>query len=255
MDNTFSTPGVTVGIDTRLLDGLKGGIALGYATDRTTIGSNGTRSDGKSLSVALYASYNPFPNAYLDMIGGYGHATFDSLRYSSPGNVFLKGNRGAYEWFGSATASYEHKGDHWMLAPFGRLDAVRMTFDPYSETGSSFWALNFQRMTTSAVRAALGVRVSHDVPVDWGRLKLNANVEDDYRLSGDYRQALGYADLVGGPLYSVAGAATSTNQIAGGLGLSAQIGAVNVDAKYQLSVGSRWKVESQTVSGGIRIAF
>ena len=110
-------------------------------------------------------------------------------------------------------------------------------------------------MTTSAVRAALGVRVTHELPVDWGRLRLNANVEDDYRLSGNYSQALGYADLVSGPLYSVAGAAISTNQIAGGLGLSAQIGNVNVEAKYQLSVGGGLKVELQTVSGGIRIAF
>lgn len=254
-ENSFTTPGVTVGIDARVMEHLKAGIAVGYASDKATIGDDGTRSDGKSISVAVYGSYNFYPSTFLDVIAGYGHENFASLRNSSDGGVFLQGERGGYQWFGSATLSNEIKSDAWLVAPYGRVDAVRWTLDPYTETGSSTWALSYQGMSTTAVRAALGLRMSYDVPVDWGKLTLDGNLEDVYRLSGDYNQVLGYADLTGSSPYSVAGSANSTNQVTGGLGVTAKLGAVNLRAKYMLSLGSNWHAQSQSVTGSIGLTF
>jgi len=254
-ENSFTTPGVTVGIDARVMKHLKAGIAVGYASDKTTIGDDGTRSDGKSVSVAVYGSYNFYPSTFLDVIAGYGHENFDSLRNSSDGGVFLQGARGGYQWFGSATLSNEIKSDAWLFAPYGRVDAVRWTLDPYTETGSSTWALSYQGMSTTAVRAALGLRMSYDVPVDWGKLSLDGDFEDVYRLSGDYNQVLGYADLTGGPSYTVAGSANSTNQVTGGLGITAKVGAVSLRAKYMLSLGSEWHAQAQSVTGSVGLTF
>jgi outer membrane autotransporter protein len=254
-DNSFTTPGVTVGIDARLMEHLKAGIALGYASDKTTIGDDGTRSDGKSVSIALYGSYALLPSTFLDVIGGYGHETFDSLRDSTDGDVFLNGSRSGSEWFGSATLSNEIKSGDWQFDPYGRVDAVHWTLDPYTETGSSTWALSYQGMSTTAVRAALGLRVDYSVPVDWGRLTIDADLEDAYRLSGDYDQGLTYADLPSGPFYSVTGAANATNQVTGGLGITAKLGTVNLRARYLLSLGSDWHAQTQSFTGGVGLAF
>ncbi|MBZ9809916.1 MULTISPECIES: autotransporter domain-containing protein [unclassified Mesorhizobium] len=250
-ENSFSTPGLTAGIDTQVMKHLKAGIAIGYASDKTTIGDDGTRSDGKSISVALYGSYNFLPSTFLDVVGGYGHANFDSERYSSDGDVLLKGARGGEEWFGSAALSREFKSGAWLVSPFGRVDAVHWKLDSYAETGSSTWALNYDSMNTTSVRTALGLNMSYDIPVDWGKLSLDAAFEDSYRLSGDYNQILNYADLTTGPFYSVTGEANSTNQVTTGLGLSAKVGTINMRAKYQLSFGNGWRVENQNFIGSV----
>ena len=55
----FSTDGTSVGMDRRFNDKLTLGMGLGYARDKTDIGTDGTKSKASGASVALYGSYQP----------------------------------------------------------------------------------------------------------------------------------------------------------------------------------------------------
>lgn len=70
--NRFSTSGVTAGPDARLADNLIVGLALGFGTDRTDIGQDGTPSTSRDISGTVYASYKPFEAWFIDaMFGSY----------------------------------------------------------------------------------------------------------------------------------------------------------------------------------------
>ena len=254
VDGEFHTSGITFGIDGKVRDGLRAGIALGYAKDRTSIGTDPTRSDANGFSASVYASYRVRPSTFLDLIGGFGHASLDSLRYSSPGSVTLQGSRGARQIFGSASLTLERKMGTTTVAPYGRLDAIRSTLDPYSETGSSLWALSYQRTTSTAISGSAGVRATQDIPVSWGTLSVTARVEDRARLHGSYTQQLSYADLVGGSVYSVTDQSLSNNVVLGGLGLRGTRHSVGFQAEYEFSSASGGGY-AQTLRLGMRLPF
>lgn len=253
-DDRFTTSGVTVGVDRKIRSSLTIGLALGYATDETRIGTDGTKSRAREASVSAYASYRVLPALFLDMMGGYGHASLDSVRYSSPGKVYLQGSRGAKQLFGSVALTYEKKLARLRLAPYGRLDIIHSVLDAYSETGSPFWALSYQQMTTTALSGAIGFRATYVIPVAWGRLAVTGRVEDRARLQGSYNQPLSYADLVGGTVYDAFGQGLSSNQATFGIGLDGSVDGVRFGAEYQLSAGSLGDVV-HTFRGGIRVPF
>ncbi len=55
----FSTDGVTVGADRRFSDTLVLGVGLGFARDKSSIGTDGTQSRATGTSGAFYGSYQP----------------------------------------------------------------------------------------------------------------------------------------------------------------------------------------------------
>ncbi|WP_097459084.1 Ig-like domain repeat protein [Mangrovitalea sediminis] len=253
-DHSFTTSGVTLGIDGKIRDRLQSGLAVGYASDKTIIGSDGTHSNARAVSAALYASYHALPSTFLDAIIGYGNATLSSERYSSAGNVFLHGSRNAKLLFGSAALSIDKKWDSLQLAPYLRLDAVHMMLAPYTETGSTLWALSYQQMTTNAVSGAIGSRATYGIPVSWGRLSVAARLENRSRLKGSYNQQLSYAQLLGGTVYTVTDQGLSSNQIVSGIGLRVLTDRVSVQADYQLSA-SGGQVEEQSIFGKVSLPF
>ena len=253
VDNSFTTPGVTIGLDTTFIKGVKAGFAVGYGRDKTLIGSDGTRSEGHQVSGAIYASLRLAPDTFLDMIGGYGSGSFDSRRYSSLGGVYLRGRRNASEFFGLAQLSKDIKFGQWTISPFTGVDAVRMTLNSYAETGSSFWALKYDASSSTAVRGNIGLRTRYDVPVSWGRLALTAGASDSIRLTGKYDQALSYADLTGGQLYTIVGEGISSNQLGVNLGVDMTFENFNLGAQYQATAGGG--IVTHAVSAHLGFSF
>ena len=79
-DNRFTSSGLTLGLDRRILDGVKAGAAIGFGVEHTDIGSDGSRIDARSFDAMLYASWRFLPHTYLDVVGGYGALRFDNKR-------------------------------------------------------------------------------------------------------------------------------------------------------------------------------
>ncbi len=253
-DDRFRTEGVTVGFDARWSARFKSGIAVGFGKDNTDIGSNGSTSDAKNLTVSAYGDLRVLPRTYLDLIGGYGRGAFDTHRFATGGGVFVNGSRDTEQWFGSIGLTANQKWSGFKFAPYARVDAEKLQFDPYTETGSPIWALSYQGMDTTVVSGVVGLRTGYDFPVSWGTFGVRAGVEDTFRIAGDYKQRLGYADLTAGPVYSISDQAVSDNQITGNVGLNAGFNGVNLDARYWLS-GSDAGIQSQAVSLGVDLPF
>ncbi len=252
--NTFVTSSLTVGFDHAFQDGWHTGIALGYGWDSTLVGTNGSRTNGSSISASLYSSYRFTPDIFLDVSGGFGYSSFTSKRYSTVGAVFLTGNRTGYEVFGSATLTSEQTFGGLTLAPYGGINAVHSVLNPYTETGSSVWALSYQTATVNSVDAVAGLRATLDIPVNWGSLSLNGHIEATRSFGGLFSQTLGYADLGNGSSYTLIGGLTRAGQGRGGLAVAAQMGGFDLNLGYDFTL-SGLQLQSQTLSGGLLFAF
>src|SRR5262249_37434284 len=73
----FTTGGLTMGADGRFSNSLIVGVAVGYGSDSTSIGGDGTRLDAHNLNAMAYASYQPFDGWFFDAVLGYGSLDFN----------------------------------------------------------------------------------------------------------------------------------------------------------------------------------
>lgn len=84
--------GVSTGVDYRFTPTVTAGVGMGFGRDVSDIGDTGTRSNGRSLSTALYASYHP-DAVFVDGLLGYSRLDFDSKRHVSETDVYARGSR------------------------------------------------------------------------------------------------------------------------------------------------------------------
>ena len=106
----YVSTGISAGVDYWFSPAFTGGFGIGYGHDKSSIGNNGTMSDGVSYSAALYGSWHPSRHTFLDAVIGYGIMNFDSDRYVTGSNEeFAAGSRNGHQIFGSVTSGYEYK--------------------------------------------------------------------------------------------------------------------------------------------------
>jgi outer membrane autotransporter protein len=185
------------------------------------VGTDGTKSDSYAYNATLYASYRFLPHTFLDAIAGYGRMNFTLSRWSSDGDLFLAGNRGGSDVYGSLVLTQVFKWDAWKLSPYTRLDVVHIDLDAYSETGSSIWDLSYNELSSTTVSAVLGTRVAYTIPERWGLLIPTARFEYSHALTGAYNQTMSYTGLPG-TNYIVSATPVANDLFTGGLGLRAE---------------------------------
>ncbi len=255
-DNRFTSSGLTLGFDRRIVDGLKVGAAVGLGFEHSDIGTDGSRIDARNYDAAVYASWRFLPHTYLDVAGGYGSLRFDNKRWSNDGNVMLTGVRTGRDVFGTVGVTNVSKWDSWKISSYGRLDIVRAALDGYGETGSSIWALSYDRMNTTSVASVIGGRLAYPMLQSWGVLTPIARAEWRHAFDGGYVQSLNYVDLVGlASGYTLSGTSTARDTLTGGLALRADVGsALSLDLEYLLT-SSVSGIESQRVRGAMKYGF
>ena len=255
VDNRFTTSGVSVGIDTKFMDGLKGGVAFGLGSDRTRVGLSGTRSDSNFYSATAYASWKMLPQVFLDGTAGFGSASFDTRRFIPAESLFVTGKRDGTEIFGSLALTSEQKWGALKLAPYARVDVMRIMLGHSTETGSAIWALNYARLNQTSVTGVLGLRGQYPVEMSWGVLTPTSRLEYRHAFDQSFRQVLNYADQTAGPYYTLTGQARSRDLFAAALGLQAKtFGNVTASFDWQLGVAAQ-KVQSQTLRALLSVGF
>ncbi|MDI3563428.1 Ig-like domain repeat protein [Bradyrhizobium sp. Arg816] len=255
-DNRFTSSGLTLGFDRTITDGLKAGAAFGLGFDHNKIGTDGSRIDARSFNATIYASWNFLPHTYLDVAGGYGWLRFDGKRWSNDGNVMLDSQRAGSQLFGTVGVSHVSRWEGWKLSSYGRFDVVNATLNTYNETGSSQWALSYDRMNTTSVAGVLGGRLAYPILQSWGVLTPAVRAEWRHAFDGGYVQGLNYVDLVGLTSgYALSGTSTARDTMTGGLSLRADVGnALSLDLEYLLT-SSLNGVESQRLRGAMKYGF
>jgi outer membrane autotransporter protein len=239
---SFTTAGVSAGFDYRFAPSFTVGLGAGYGRDTSQIGGNGTRSNAETANLALYGSWRPAPGIFVDGVAGWGYLWFNSQRFVVDDAEFVSGSRTGNQAFGSLTASYEFRGDGWLVSPYARVNGAWLALDAFSETGGS-GALSFFDQQARFLTGVLGLRGKTTVLTDFGVVSPRMRVEYLHDALGTSAVSLRYADTLTGPTYGFTTAPTERDRIAVGLG--AELGlteAWRLDADYQYDtdfVGAR----------------
>jgi uncharacterized protein YhjY with autotransporter beta-barrel domain len=214
----FSTDGLTAGADRRFGDRLALGIGLGYARDRTEIGVDGTMSRATGSSIALYGSFQPTRNTYIDGLLGYGVLDFDTVRFVPSVSDFARGSRDGNQLFGSIAAGYEHHGEGLLLSPYGRLDFARDRLKQYMESGAGVNALTYfeQKLPTLAFSLGLRAESAHETSFGWALPRLRVELRHDFERNRE--ATFVFADTPAGPGFSVTPAGSKRNSLLVGFG-------------------------------------
>jgi uncharacterized protein YhjY with autotransporter beta-barrel domain len=195
VDIDHTTIGISGGFDYRFSDSFVAGLGIGYGRDRTDIGNNGTESEAQAFSAAVYSSFEPFENFFLDGLVGGGTLNFDSRRFVTANGEFATGERSGTQVFGSLTAAYEIREETWLVSPYGRLEFSRSWLDGYSESGGGIYGLTYGSQTVDTFSGVLGIRANKSFEMDWGVLKPGLRAEYVHDFEGSSRVRMGYTDI------------------------------------------------------------
>jgi uncharacterized protein YhjY with autotransporter beta-barrel domain len=214
----FGTDGVTLGVDRRFGERVALGLAAGFARDESKIGSSGTRNRTRGASVAGYGSFQAGPRTFIDALLGYGKLDFDSDRHVTALDEFARAGRKGRQLFGSVAGAYEWRRDNLLVSPYGRIDFSRDRLDAVTETGAGSYALAYAAQDQRVTQAALGVRAESRHETEFGFAQPRARIEYRRDFGGERHASLSYADLVGGPEYTISTAGASRNALLLGVG-------------------------------------
>jgi uncharacterized protein YhjY with autotransporter beta-barrel domain len=214
----FSTEGVSVGIDRRFNDRLILGLGIGHARDETDIGTQGSRSKAKGTSVAVYGSYQPTRNTFVDGVVGVGKIDFDGDRYVESVEEFARSRRKSDQFFASIGAGYEYRSEGWLLSPYARLDLSRDKLKQATESGAGLNALTFNAQSVKQSQLALGLRFSSQHEANFGLVRPRVRVEYRHEFEKEGTASIAYADQFAGLQYSVAPVTGKRNYLVFGVG-------------------------------------
>ena len=152
------------------------------------------------------------------MMVGFGTIDMDSQRYVPEIGQFGTATRKVDQVFGSIAGGYEWRQDGILVSPYGRLDFTQDKFKTASESGADQYNLTFQGQTQKGTAGAVGLRAESQHETDYGRAIPRIRVEYRREFQDDRTTVLNYADLFGGPEYSVTSKGTSRNALLLGIG-------------------------------------
>lgn len=207
-DSRFTTQGVTAGLDVRVNEQLIVGGGLGYGEDKTRIGDNGSMSRGKATTGALYASWRPANDWFVDGVIGLTDLDFDSRRWV----VGLLGQAGGY-------ADGERSGDvRFASAAFGRtlrrqglaadlyvrMEGRDIALDGFTETSGGLSALAWDAIDQSGLSVNLGASWRWVIESRrFGVLRPTVRLEWSHELEDIEIQGVRYADWAASPTYLI----------------------------------------------------
>lgn len=199
LDLDYTLVGVSGGIDYRFSERFVAGFGVGYGRDRTDIGGNGTENRANACSAAVYGSFKPIDNFFIDALVGGSILDFDSTRFITADGSLTDGKRDGHQLFGSLTAAYEFRQEAWLVSPYGRMEMSRSWLDGYAEEGGSIYRLTYGDQTVDTVTGVVGLRANYAIDYTWGRLTPGVRAEYAHDFQGSSRAAMGYSALGGLP--------------------------------------------------------
>jgi len=231
----FTTDGVSFGADRRISGKLAAGVGVGFARDRTDIGSDGSKSRAQGASVAAYASYHPTANTFVDGLFGAGSLDFKAERYVAPIDAFASGDRSGRQLFASLAAGYEFRDTGILLSPYARLDYSSDRLNQSTESGAGQYALTYFAQTTPSLQGVVGLRTEALQQTSYGWATPRARIEYRREFQGEREATLAYADLVGGPRFAFTTSGLARNVLMVGLGADfIRRGGLTIGLDYQL---------------------
>ncbi|WP_105638313.1 autotransporter domain-containing protein [Cronobacter dublinensis] len=247
--------GVSTGVDYRFTPDVTAGVGLGFGRDVSDIGDTGTRSNGQSMSTALYASYHP--NAvFVDGLLGYSRLDFDSKRDVSETDAVARGSRGGRQFFGALASGYEFRSPQSLVSPYGRVQVSQTRLEGYTESDAGMYNLAFAPQRFSQVTGSAGLRAERRLPVTWGAVRLQSRVEYSRLMNDTGSARVGYAD-VGNDTWRMSLYEQNRQSLSLGAGLDVQLpNGVTPGIAYQGTLGLDDRgSRAQTIMARMNVAF
>lgn len=167
-----STWGLTMGADTRLLQGTVVGAAVSYA--KTTLDQRdfltGSGNEVDNYQVIGYANHD-FGTWYVDGMLSYGQQRYKSHRDTNVTGVAKANYDGDMTSVRVAAGKPLQLNEKLTATPFASLEYSRMTQNGYQENGAS--VLNLTVSATSAERTRSGLGVSLAGEANWGSTRVH----------------------------------------------------------------------------------
>lgn len=242
----FESDGLSLGVDRRIREDLVVGLGLGWGRDDNDVGDDGSRLDGESKALAVYASWHPGERGFLDVVLGRQSLEFDLRRYVTATGGLVSGRREGDQWFASVSAGAEFDTGSLRTTPYARLDALRTELDAYTETGDPVWALAYGPMDIKHTVISGGVRLEGFHDLGWAALSPQLRFEYQRLLEGRGEGWLRYADLPGGTAFNAVGLESDRNRFV--LGLGARL-ATETGWIWQLELGGELDGDGQATTG------
>ena len=247
--------GLTAGVDTTFMQGVKGGFAVSYSGGTSDIADDGSRMNSHGITGSIYGSWRVKDRVFLDGLLGYGDMAFSSRRYQANAAGLLAGERRGKLLFGSLALSYDAAMGPLKFSPYGRLDLMNATLNAYAETGDANWALTFDKANLSSQSLALGLRGAYGIEQPWGLLSPTWRLEYRRLMSGELTQAMGYA-AQSSDAYALTTAPADRDMVSASLGLKAKgAGDVTGSLEYLLSGGIKGGLQGQGLRGAVQVGF
>ncbi|MCK0208669.1 putative Ig domain-containing protein [Starkeya koreensis] len=256
LDISQTLIGLSAGVDVQVQPGLIAGIGFGFGRYAAEIGANGTETEGMAFSSALYASYNPVGNIFIDGLLGYAYLDFDSDRYVTDTGDMAAGSRNGNQLFGSITAAYELRHETLLVSPYGRVEMTWSKLEGFTETDAGVYNLVYGEQTFSTLAGVLGLRAEYAMPTQWGLLTARGRVEYAHNFTQSDAAELGYADLANGLPYAVVIDPLASDYLTLGLGLDLRAAdGTQFGLAYQGMSGLGGDQQSQSFSIRVGKAF
>ncbi|WP_161962887.1 putative Ig domain-containing protein [Xanthomonas campestris] len=214
----FQTDGLSVGADYRLAPSLAVGAGLGWGRDDSDVGRNGSHSKATAYTMALYASFHPGKAFFFDTLVGYQLLSYDLRRFVTDDASMAEGSRDGKQWIASLSSGADLQRGNLQITPYARVDVARATLDGYVEDGIAPFALRYDDMDVATTTGNLGLRLEWRRDVALGRLTPQVRVEYQRDFQGRGDATLGYADIIGGPVYRTGQNAFDRNRLMVGIG-------------------------------------
>jgi len=254
-DSRFTTQGATLGVDVKVSDQLIVGGGVGYGEDKTRIGDNGSVTNGKAFTGAVYASWRPAEAFYVDGVIGYADLDFTSRRWveglAGQADGYADGERSGDVRFASAAFGRLLRGERVVSDFYARLDARDITLNGFTETGGGLSALNWDEIEQKSLSANLGVSWRWTLDSRrYGQFRPNARIEWSHELEDISAQGVRYADWTTSPTYLVPLNAWSRNVLNLDLGSE-----WSLSDRLMLSLGYRGVFGDASTSHGGQIGM
>ena len=251
----FTLAGVTAGVDTQLMDGLRGGFAMSYSGERADLGDDGSRMNSRGLTGSLYGSWRVTGKFFLDGTLGYGDMSFSTKRFDANAANFITGQRQGKMVFGSLALSYDAKMGPLKFSPYARLDVIDATLNAYTEAGDAYWTLSYEKAGLASRSLVLGLRGQYDFEQPWGVISPTWRLEYRRALSGELRQMMTYTTDPSAS-YGLTATGSDRDTLSAALGLKAQArGDVAGSLEYMLSGGVKRGLQGQGMRGMVKMGF
>ena len=253
--DSFSTDGLTVGMDFRVNDSLTLGAGVGYSSEGDRRVGGGAKLAGDGYNAVAYGSWKVQPRLFVEGLVGFGSASFDLTRTIADDDARATAVRDAEHWFGSLGIAGNVTLSRTYLQPYLRADYQSASFDAYHEHSTSSLALRYGGADAESTRYSGGLRAQWTFETESGTFEPMLRLEYRSEHRGDVRQRLAYADGLDAIDYSLHSAAADESGALVGAGFGVRfLHGLSAEFEYQTGFGSDL-TDDQSVSAMLNWAF